>query len=134
MNRKERNKMDILSGSDIHRIVKKAMMEKGYSDKDVPLSMVKDIFDCYSELIYTCLLNGIRVMLPNIGEFYRDIKSGRKAGYYRVPSCRDTHEPFSKDTVWHTEYMEQAPAFGKIVFVEFPRVKKKFRADTTGKV
>ena len=36
--------------------------------------------------------------------------------------------------VWKEEYMEQAPDFGKIKFVEFPRIKRQFREETTGKV
>ena len=36
--------------------------------------------------------------------------------------------------VWTKEYMPKAPDFGKIDFIEYPRVKKNFREQTTGKV
>lgn len=131
MTKKERNKMDLLAGSDIFRLIRKTMKERGYQTS---IEEIKEIFNIYSEIIYTCLLNGIRVTIPNIGEFFRDIKKGRKAGYYNVPNSRDEHTRFDKNMIWTKEYMEQAPDFGKIDFVEFPRIKKKFREDTTGKV
>jgi nucleoid DNA-binding protein len=131
MNRKERNKMDLLAGSDVFRLIRKSMKQKGY---DTSVEEIKEIFNSFSELTYTCLLNGIRVTVPNIGEFFRDIKKGRKAGYYKVPNSRDEHTKFDKNMVWTQEYMDKAPDYGKIDFVEYPRVKKQFREDTTGKV
>lgn len=131
MNRKERNKMDLLAGSDVFRLIRKSMKQKGY---DTSVEEIKEIFNSFSELTYTCLLNGIRVTVPNIGEFFRDIKKGRKAGYYKVPNSRDEHTKFDKNMVWTQEYMDRAPDYGKIDFVEYPRVKKKFREETTGKV
>lgn len=131
MNRKERNKMDLLAGSDVFRLIRKSMKQKGY---DTSVEEIKEVFNSFAELVYTCLLNGIRVTVPNLGEFFRDIKKGRKAGYYNVPNSRDAHTKFDKNMVWTKEYMEQAPDFGKIDFVEYPRVKKQFREDTTGKV
>jgi nucleoid DNA-binding protein len=131
MNRKERNKMDLLAGSDVFRLIRKSMKQKGY---DTSVEEIKEVFNSFSELVYTCLLNGIRVTVPNLGEFFRDIKKGRKAGYYNVPNSRDAHTKFDKNMIWTKEYMEQAPDFGKIDFVEYPRVKKQFREDTTGKV
>jgi nucleoid DNA-binding protein len=131
MNRKERNKMDLLAGSDVFRLIRKSMKQKGY---DTSVEEIKEIFNSFSELTYTCLLNGIRVTVPNIGEFFRDIKKGRKAGYYKVPNSRDEHTKFDKNMVWTQEYMDKAPDYGKIDFVEYPRVKKKFREETTGKV
>lgn len=131
MTRKERNKMDVLAFSDIQRLIRKSMKEKGYNTS---VEEIKEILNIYSELVYTCLLNGIRVTVPNLGEFFRDIKKGRKEGYYNVPSSRDAHTPFDKNMVWTKEYMPKAPDFGKIDFIEFPRVKKKFREETTGKV
>lgn len=132
MTKKERNKLETVWGSDIYRIIRQTLKENGY--KDISVSDIKMIIETYSNILYTCLLNGIRVILPNIGEFYRDKMNGRKAGYYRVPNSRDNHTAFDKNMVWTEEYMEQAPPFGKIRFVEFPRVKKKFREETTGKV
>ena len=88
----------------------------------------------FSDIVFTCLLNGIRVTVPNLGEFFRDIKKGRKEGYYNVPNSRDAHTKFDKNMVWTKEYMPKAPDFGKIDFVEYPRVKKNFREQTTGKV
>ena len=131
MTRKERNKMDVLVASDIHRLIRKSMRERGY---DTSIEEIKEILNIYSELVYTCLLNGIRVTIPNLGEFFRDIKKGRKEGYYNVPNSRDEHTKFDKNMVWTKEYMPKAPDFGKIDFEEFPRVKKKFREETTGKV
>ena len=131
MNRKERNKMDLIAGSDVFRLIRKSMKQKGY---DTSVEEIKEIFNSFSELTYTCLLNGIRVTVPNIGEFFRDIKKGRKAGYYKVPNSRDEHTKFDKNMVWTQEYMDKAPDYGKIDFVEYPRVKKKFREETTGKV
>ena len=131
MNRKERNKMDLLAGSDVFRLIRKSMKQKGY---DTSVEEIKEVFNSFAELVYTCLLNGIRVTVPNLGEFFRDIKKGRKAGYYNVPNSRDAHTKFDKNMVWTKEYMEQAPDFGKIDFIEYPRVKKQFREDTTGKV
>lgn len=123
--------MDLLAGSDVFRLIRKSMKQKGY---DTSVEEIKEVFNSFAELVYTCLLNGIRVTVPNLGEFFRDIKKGRKAGYYNVPNSRDAHTKFDKHMVWTKEYMEQAPDFGKIDFVEYPRVKKQFREDTTGKV
>lgn len=123
--------MDLLAGSDVFRLIRKSMKQKGY---DTSVEEIKEIFNSFSELTYTCLLNGIRVTVPNIGEFFRDIKKGRKAGYYKVPNSRDEHTKFDKNMVWTQEYMDKAPDYGKIDFVEYPRVKKKFREETTGKV
>ena len=36
--------------------------------------------------------------------------------------------------VWTEEYMEKAPDWGRIAFVAYPRVKRKFREETEGKV
>lgn len=123
--------MDLLAGSDVVRLIRTSMKQKGY---DTSVEEIKEVLNSFSEIILTCLKNGIRVTMPNIGEFFRDIKKGRRAGYYNVPSSRDAHTKFDKNMVWTKEYMEQAPDFGKIDFVEFPRVKKQFRIDTTGKV
>lgn len=132
MTKKERNKLETMWGSDIYRVIRRTLKENGY--KDISVDDIKIVIETYSSILYTCLINGIRVILPNIGEFYRDKMNGRKAGYYKVPNSRDDHTAFNKDMVWREEYMEQAPPFGKIRFVEFPRVKKKFREETTGKV
>ena len=131
MTRKERNKMELLAGSDVLRLIRTSMKEKGY---DTSVEEIKEVMNSFSDIVFTCLLNGIRVTVPNLGEFFRDIKKGRKEGYYNVPSSRDAHTPFDKNMVWTKEYMPKAPDFGKIDFVEFPRVKKNFREQTTGKV
>jgi nucleoid DNA-binding protein len=133
MTKKERNQFEMICGSDIYRIIRDTLKESGY-DKKITTEEVKAIIDTYTNILYTCLVRGIRVALPNVGEFYRDHIKGRKAGYYKVPSSRDAHTAFDKNMVWTEEYMEQAPDFGKIRFVEFPRVKKQFRADTEGKL
>ena len=131
MTRKERNKMELLAGSDVFRLIRTSMKEKGY---DTSVEEIKEVMNSFSDIVFTCLLNGIRVTVPNLGEFFRDIKKGRKEGYYNVPSSRDAHTPFDKNMVWTKEYMPKAPDFGKIDFVEYPRVKKNFREQTTGKV
>ena len=130
--KKERNQLETMWGSDIYKVIRKTLKENGY--KDISIDEIKMVIEMYSNILYTCLVNGIKVVLPNIGEFYRDIIKGRKAGYYKVPDVRDNHTVFGKNMVWKEEYMEKAPDFGKIRFVEFPRVKKKFREETTGKV
>ena len=75
MNRKERNKMELVSGSDVYRLIRKSMKDKGY---DTSVEEVKEVINSYVDIVYTCLLNGIRVTVPNLGEFFRDIKKGRK--------------------------------------------------------
>ena len=131
MTKKERNKQEIIFASDLFRLVAKSVKSKGY---DLSVEEVRAVIDSMVDIAYTCLINGIRVTIPNLGEFYRDIKKGRKAGYYNVPSSRDAHTKFDKNMVWTKEYMEQAPDWGKIAFVAFPRVVKSFREETTGKV
>ena len=131
MTKKERNQQEIIYASDLFRLRKSAIKEQGY---DLSIEEVRAVIDSMVHIIYTCLLNGIRVTIPNLGEFYRDIKKGRKAGYYNVPSSRDAHTKFDKNMVWTKEYMEQAPDRGRIMFVEKPSIKKKFREETTGKV
>lgn len=132
MNKKERNQLDTLWGSDIYRLIRQDLKSNGY--KDITVDDIKVVIESYTNILYTCLVNGVRVILPNIGEFYRDKINGRKAGYYKVPSSRDAHTAFDKNMVWVEEYKEKAPDFGKIRFVEFPRVKKKFRQETEGNV
>ena len=132
MTKKERNQLESVCGSDMYRIIRQTLKENGC--KDISINDIKIVIETYTNILYTCLLNGIRVTLPNIGEFYRDRMKGRKAGYYKVPDSRDNHTAFDKNMVWREEYMEQAPPFGKIRFVEFPRIKRKFREETTGKV
>ena len=129
MTNKERTKMDILGTADICRIIRKKLKERGY---DTSIDEIRLVFEIYTDIIYTCLLNGIRVILPNFGEFYRDVRKGRKAGYYSVPNSRDDHTAFDKNMTWHQEYMEQAPNWGRIKFIEYPRIKRKFKTDTTG--
>lgn len=131
MTKKERRKQEIIYGSDLFRLVAKSVNNKGY---DLSIEEVRAVIDSMVDIAYTCLINGIRVTIPNLGEFYRDIKKGRKAGYYNVPSSRDAHTAFDKNMVWTKEYKEQAPDWGKIAFVAFPRVIKQFREETTGKV
>lgn len=123
--------MELLAGSDVFRLIRKSMKEKGY---DTSVEEIKEVMNSFSDIVFTCLLNGIRVTVPNLGEFFRDIKKGRKEGYYNVPNSRDAHTKFDKNMVWTKEYMPKAPDFGKIDFVEYPRVKKNFREQTTGKV
>lgn len=132
MTKKERNKLESICGSDMYRLVRQTLKSNGR--KDIPIDVVKLVIETYTSILYACLLNNLRVTLPNIGEFYRDKIKGRKAGYYKVPNSRDAHTRFDKNMVWTEEYMEQAPDFGKIKFVEFPRIKKQFREETTGKV
>ena len=129
MTKKERNQMDMIYGSDIYRIVKKNLKDNGY---DVSIDCIKTMFEVYGDLAYTCMVNGKRILLPNIGELYRDIKKGRREGYYRVPSCKEDHTQISKNVVWHEEWKPQLPNWGCIKLSVFPRVKKKFREETTG--
>lgn len=131
MTKKERNKQEIIYGSDLFRLIAKSLKNQGYN---LSIEEIRAVIDSMVDITYTCLINGIRVTIPNLGEFYRDIKKGRKAGYYNVPSSRDAHTPFDKNMTWTKEYMEQAPDWGKIAFAEFPRIKKKFREETTGEV
>lgn len=131
MTKQERNKQEIIYASDLFRLIKQDIKTKGY---DLSIEEVRAVIDSMVHIAYTCLINGIRVTIPNFGEFYRDVKKGRKAGYYRVPSSRDDHTAFSKDMTWTTEYMEQAPNWGKIGFATFPRIKRSFKEETTGKV
>lgn len=132
MTKKERNKLESMCGSDMYRLVRQTLKSNGR--KDIPIDVIKLVIETYTSILYACLLNNLRVTLPNIGEFYRDKIKGRKAGYYKVPNSRDAHTRFDKNMVWTEEYMEQAPDFGKIKFVEFPRIKKQFREETTGKI
>ena len=131
MTKKERNQQEIIYGSDLFRLVSKSVKDKGYN---LSIEEVRAVIDSMVDIAYTCLINGIRVTIPNLGEFYRDIKKGRKAGYYKVPNSRDEHTKFDKNMVWTEEYMEQAPNWGRIAFVAYPRVKRKFREETEGKV
>ncbi len=131
MTKKERNQQEIIYGSDLFRLVSKSVKNQGY---DLSIEEVRAVIDSMVDIAYTCLINGIRVTIPNLGEFYRDIKKGRKAGYYNVPSSRDAHTKFDKNMVWTKEYMEQAPDWGKIAFAAYPRINKRFREETTGKV
>ena len=131
MTKKERNQQEIIYGSDLFRLVSKSVKDKGYN---LSIEEVRAVIDSMVDIAYTCLINGIRVTIPNLGEFYRDIKKGRKAGYYKVPNSRDTHTKFDKNMVWTEEYMEKAPDWGRIAFVAYPRVKRKFREETEGKV
>ena len=131
MTKKERNQQEIIYGSDLFRLIQKSIKNKGYN---LSIEEVRAVIDTMVDITYTCLINGIRVTIPNLGEFYRDIKKGRKAGYYNVPSSRDAHTPFDKNMVWKKEYKEQAPDWGRIAFVAYPRIKKMFREETTGKV
>lgn len=131
MTKKERNQQEIIYGSDLFRLVSKSVKDKGYN---LSIEEVRAVIDSMVDIAYTCLINGIRVTIPNLGEFYRDIKKGRKAGYYKVPNSRDAHTKFDKNMVWTEEYMEKAPDWGRIAFVAYPRVKRKFREETEGKV
>ena len=131
MTKKERNKQEIIYGSDLFRLISESLKNQGYN---LTIDEIKAVICTMVDIAYTCLINGIRVTIPNLGEFYRDIKKGRKAGYYNVPSSRDAHTKFDKNMVWTKEYMEQAPNWGRIAFIEYPRVKKRFREETTGKV
>ena len=131
MTKKERNQQEIIYGSDLFRLVSKSVKDKGYN---LSIEEVRAVIDSMVDIAYTCLINGIRVTIPNLGEFYRDIKKGRKAGYYKVPSSRDEHTKFDKNMVWKEEYMEQAPDWGRIAFAVYPRIKKMFRKETEGKV
>ena len=131
MTKKERNQQEIIYGSDLFRLVSKAVKDKGYN---LSIEEVRAVIDSMVDIAYTCLINGIRVTIPNFGEFYRDIKKGRKAGYYKVPNSRDAHTKFDKNMVWTEEYMEKAPDWGRIAFVTFPRIKRQFREETEGKV
>lgn len=131
MTKKERNQQEIIYGSDLFRLVSKSVKDKGYN---LSIEEVRAVIDSMVDIAYTCLINGIRVTIPNLGEFYRDIKKGRKAGYYKVPNSRDAHTKFDKNMIWTEEYMEKAPDWGRIAFVAYPRVKRKFREETEGKV
>lgn len=131
MTKKERSKQEIIFASDLFRLTKSAVKEQGY---DLTIEEVRAVIDSMVHIIYTCLINGIRVTIPNLGEFYRDIAKGRKAGYYRVPSARDEHTQLGKNMTWTTEYKEAKPDYGKIVFVTKPSVKRQFRSETEGKV
>ena len=131
MTKKERNQQEIIYGSDLFRLVSTSLKNQG---RNLSVEDVRAVIESMIDIIYTCLINGIRVTIPNLGEFYRDIKKGRKAGYYNVPSSRDAHTKFDKNMVWTKEYMEKASDWGRIAFVAYPRVKKKFREETEGKV
>jgi nucleoid DNA-binding protein len=130
MTKKERNQMEVLCNSDIYRIIHKQLKENGVK---IDVDTVRNVLETYSNLCYTCLSNGVRINLPNIGEFYRNVHKGRKEGYYNVPNSRDAHTKFDKNMVWSKEWMPQAPNWGSIAFYPFPRVKKKLREETEGK-
>lgn len=131
MTKKERNKQEIIYGSDLFRLISKSIKNQGY---DLSIEEIRAVIESLVDISYTCLINGIRVTIPNLGEFYRDIKKGRRAGYYNVPSARDEHTPFDKNMTWTKEYKEQTPDCGKIAFIPYPRVAKQFREETMGKV
>ena len=113
MTRKERNQKESICGSDISRLISNSMQKMGY---EVTAKEIMVMLNILSELIYTCLINDVRVKIPNLGEFYRDVRKGRKAGYYNVPNSRDEHTKFDKNMVWTKEYMDKAPDFGRIMF------------------
>ena len=104
MTKKERNQQEIIYGSDLFRLVSTSVKNQG---RNLSVEDVRAVIESMIDIIYTCLINGIRVTIPNLGEFYRDIKKGRKAGYYNVPSSRDAHTKFDKNMVWTKEYMEK---------------------------
>ena len=131
MKKAEKNKMDLLTASDVYRLIKDRLKK---NDVNISVSDIKAVLEVYSEIIYAGLVNGVRVTVPNMGEFYRDKKNGRKAGYYNVPNSRDEHTKFYKNMEWHKEYMEKAPDYGRFAFAEYPRIKKKLREDTEGRV
>lgn len=131
MTRKERNQMELMSASDTYKILRKRLKDEGY---DISINEIKCVINLYVDLIYSCMLAGIRVMIPNLGEFYRDIRKGRKAGYYNVPNSRDEHTKFDKNMVWKKEYKEKASDWGRIAFAVQPKIKKQFREETEGKV
>ena len=113
MKKAEKNKMDLLTASDVYRLIKDRLKK---NDVNISVSDIKAVLEVYSEIIYAGLVNGVRVTVPNMGEFYRDKKNGRKAGYYNVPNSRDEHTKFDKNMEWHKEYMEKAPDYGRFAF------------------
>ena len=131
MTRKERNQKESICGSDISRLISNSMQKMGY---EVTAKEVMAMLNILSELIYTCLINDVRVKIPNLGEFYRDVRKGRKAGYYNVPNSRDEHTKFDKNMTWTKEYMDKAPDFGRIMFNVMPKIKKQFKEETSSKV
>ena len=86
MTKKERNSLDSICGSDMYRLIRKTLKDNGR--KDIPVDVIKLVIETYTSILYACLLNNLRVTLPNIGEFYRDKIKGRKAGYYKVPKFK----------------------------------------------
>ena len=48
--------------------------KKKRDNQNTSVEEVKEVINSYVDIIYTCLLNGIRVTIPNLGEFFRDIK------------------------------------------------------------
>jgi len=131
MARKDKNKMEVLNSQDINRLISKRLKANGVQ---VNIPEVKAVLESYSEIVYAGMVSGVRITLPKIGEFYRETRKGRKAGYYNVPNSRDEHTAFDKNMEWHKEYMEKAPDWGKIAFAEFPKVKKQLREETEGKI
>ena len=71
--------MEVLCNSDIYRIIHKQLKENGVK---IDVDTVRNVLETYSNLCYTCLSNGVRINLPNLGEFYRNVHKGRKEGYY----------------------------------------------------
>ena len=120
--------MERLNKSDIYRLIRKALKENGY--EHIAVDDIKAVLDVYVQLVYTCLLNSVRIPLPSIGEFYCDIKHGRKEGYYNAPLHE--HQQFSKDMKWEQQYYEKKPDYKKIGFAVSPTYKKRFKEDTMG--
>ena len=57
MTKKERNQLETMWGSDIYKVIRKTLKENGYN---VSVDEIKTIIEMYSNILYTCLINGIR--------------------------------------------------------------------------
>lgn len=85
---------------------------------------IRAVFKAYSDIMYNCAKDNIRVSLPYIGEFYKYKMSGFKGGNIKIPD-----EPFKKGSTCHIEYRPPKPDYYILQFEIRNALKERFKED-----
>ncbi len=112
-----------LDENSLYRAVK---AHKALAEYNFTVAEIKAIFYAYSDILYTCLKNDIKVCFPYIGLFEKIIKKGFEGGVKWIPN-----ERWKKGSGAHQEYFPPKPDYGIINLKIRPIVEKKFKEDTT---
>ena len=79
MKEKDSNEAAVLSAAQPKRINKRDFVARVSEEYNIPVSFVRDTYDCIWEMMHTLLIDGHEISLSSVGVFSLKVHKGHKA-------------------------------------------------------